>query len=169
MNFNALSSIQEVFHSPAMWLMRGTQEPLAQSSMQSGLEEEEKKIQLMAQDSMRQSAITPDSYNGQSSPHEKHKERSSFMLVVVEKTVRGKEECQVTNNRIFVFTGLPQTWADLWKLPSIMKLWQYRKYSHFIIPTVLKEEEHLLHGIKQHFFIRQCKPLEWVSRHFVLE
>lgn len=38
--------------------MRGTQEPLAQSSMQSGLEEK-KKIQLMPQDRMRQSAITP--------------------------------------------------------------------------------------------------------------
>lgn len=68
MNINALTSIQEVFHSPVMWLMRGTQEPPAQSSMQSGLEEK-KKIQLMAQDRMRKSAITPDSYNGQSLPH----------------------------------------------------------------------------------------------------
>lgn len=74
MNINALTSIQEMFHSPVMWLMRGTQEPLAQSSMQSGLEEK-KKIQLMPQDRMRQGAITPDSCNGQSSPNQKHRDR----------------------------------------------------------------------------------------------
>lgn len=58
--------------------MRGTQGLLALSSMQSGLEEK-KKIQLMPQDRMRQThAITPDSYNGQSSPHEQKQRKKGL-------------------------------------------------------------------------------------------
>ena len=61
----------------------------AQSSMQSGLEEEKKKIQLMLQDRIRQKAVIPDSYNTQSSPHEQQKKKGPiFMLMVLVIKVR---------------------------------------------------------------------------------